>query len=232
MRHTMVPSMVLILFSLLIATPFVCQGATFQAELVDSKNKSEIIGSVTGTVDGDEWTWSMDVSSPVVTAQIADRRGSATDPLFRSLVTLVEGTTPADATEGALNGTFGSKDVMTENAPDLFKNASIPAGKALGGHMCMGHIFAVANGTDGQVYTGAMTYMGEGDCYDAAGVMSMGSHHSADMDMDMEMEMDMDTMDMVAGQESGKAAASGSHMFDFSAKVVVSSVLLALFAAC
>lgn len=207
-------TVVLIIVSCLLIVSQQCQGAMFSADLVDSKNSSNTVGTLEATVDGDEWTWSMDTTVPVTAVEIADRRGSATDPLFRPLVTLVDG----EETKGMIDGAFGSNDVMTENAPDLYKNASIPAGKATAGHMCMGHIFAVANGTDGEVYTGAMTFMGEGNCYNATGTMAMGGkQHGGDMDMDMDMDMGAgsEAMDMGAGS----SVASGSHMFGFTSPV-------------
>ena len=215
---------VLFISCLLLAGKSACQGATFQAELVDSKNASNVVGTVEATVDGDEWTWSMEITSPVIAAEIADRRGSATDPLFRPLVTLISDV----ETQGMVDGKFGSKDVMTENAPDLYKNASIPAGQATGGHMCMGHIFAVANGTDGEVYTGAMKFTGEGDCYDATGTMPVGSKgHGGDMGMDMGMDMDMDG-DAMGGDVMG---TSGSRMLIGSFPVKIASAVAAI-AAC
>jgi hypothetical protein len=153
----------------------------FQATLANPSDDSSF-ANVTAYIHDGEWTWSMNTSAPVELAQISDRRGAAEDPVFRPLVTYIS----KETTSLNTTGMFGSEDVMTENAADLFKNASIPAAQALAGHMCMGHIFAVVNGVDGDTYYAPMTFMGEGDCYESTGneSMRMKMGHS---DMDMEM---------------------------------------------
>ena len=173
----------------------------FQATLENPSDGSSF-GNVTAYIHDGEWTWSMNTSSPVESAEISDRRGTALDPVFRPLVTYVS----KETNDLNTTGTFGSNDVMTENAADLFKNASIPAAQALAGHMCMGHIFAVVNGADGNTYYGPMTFMGEEDCYEATGNESMRKNmgHS---DMDMEMANGPMAADGPMGTSGGVMAA-------------------------
>lgn len=188
--------------------------------MADLKNADgEMTGSMNASLQEGVWNWIMTSTFPVESVEIVDRKGSALEPEFRNIVDIPFGSSE----NGTYEGTFDNADVDTSNTPYLFKEErNMTNAHQLAGHMCMGHIFAVVNGTDGVSSYGALMYMGDGedDCYVGTGTESMRMKMDMDGDAGMDMGeeddsgMDMgeeDTgMDMGEEDDSGMAAGTSS----------------------
>jgi len=197
--------------------------------MADLKNADgEMTGAMNASLQEGVWNWIMTSDFPVESVEIVDRKGSALEPEFRGIVDIAFGSSE----NGTYEGTFDNADVDTSNTPDLFNDErNMTNAHQLAGHMCMGHIFAVVNGTDGVSSYGALMYMGDGedDCYAGTGTesmrmkmdMDMGGEatSSSGMDMDMGGEatsssgMDMDMGGEAAGSDMAAAASSAATTF-------------------
>lgn len=156
-----------------------------------------------------------------MTAEIADRRGDALNPVLTNLVDLDLQKEPVEIDGGAIltyNGTFADSAIKTENMPNLFKEErNMTNALQLAGHMCMGHIFAVVNTTDGVSAYGPLTYAEDGDCYEGTGTesmrMAMGGSMAEEMDHsagDGHDHGDMDGSMGTAATEASSGAFVGS----------------------
>lgn len=199
--------------------------------MADLKNADgEMTGAMNASLQEGVWNWIMTSDFPVESVEIVDRKGSALEPEFRGIVDIAFGSSE----NGTYEGTFDNAAVDTSNTPYLFKDErNMTNAHQLAGHMCMGHIFAVVNGTDGVSSYGALMYMGDGedDCYAGTGTESMRMKMDMDMDMggeatsssgmDMDMggeatpssEMDMDMGGEAAGSDMAAAASSAATTF-------------------
>jgi len=196
----------------------------FVAELKTDDGDS--IGDVEAYIHDGEWTWTLNSTESLLTAEIADRRGDALNPVLTNLVDLDLQKEPAEIDGGAIltyNGTFDDSAIEVMNMPKLFKEErNMTNALQLAGHMCMGHIFAVVNTTDGVSAYGPLTYAKDGDCYEGTGTesmrMAMGGSMGGDMDHSSEDGHDHGSMD---GSMDG---AMGTATTEASAGVLVSSL--------
>lgn len=133
------------------------------------------VGSGEAFIHHGEWTWELNTTMPLSIAEIADRSGDATNPKLTDLVDLVLDEDPVLAENiYAYKGTFGDESIEISNKPNLFKDErNMTNAQQLAGHMCMGHIFVVANTTDGLFGYGPLIFSGKGDCYNGTKTTSM-----------------------------------------------------------
>jgi len=133
------------------------------------------IGNVEAFIHDGEWTWEANTTASLSTLAIVDRRGDAANPEFTDLVDL--SITVQDTPVGDLyqyEGTFDDSSIEIQNKPSLFKEErNMTNALQLAGHMCMGHIFILANTTDGSSVYGPLVYAKDGDCYEGTKTTSM-----------------------------------------------------------
>jgi len=184
-------------------------------------NDGDSIGEVEAYIHDGEWTWTLNSTESLLTAEIADRRGDALNPVLTNLVDLGLQKEPVEIDGGAIltyNGTFADSAIKVENMPNLFKEErNMTNALQLAGHMCMGHIFAVVNTTDGVSAYGPLTYAEDGDCYEGTGTesmrMAMGGSMGEDMDHSADDGHDHgdmgESMDESMGTATTEASAGG-----------------------
>lgn len=170
------------------------------------------VGNVEAFIHDGEWTWEVNSTVPLSTAGIVDRRGDAANPEFTDLVDFT--IAPQDNPVGDLyqyQGTFDDSSIEIKNKPSLFKEErNMTNALQLAGHMCMGHIFVLANTTDGSSVYGPLMYSKDGDCYEGTKTtsmrmpmgMSMGASANVTMDHTHEDGHDEDHS-MAAGTSDG-----------------------------
>jgi hypothetical protein len=206
----------------------------FIAELKTDDGDS--IGEMEAYIHDGEWTWTLNSTESLLTAEIADRRGDALNPVLTSLVDLDLQKEPLEIDGGAIltyNGTFDDSAIEVENMPKLFKEErNMTNALQLAGHMCMGHIFAVVNTTDGVSAYGPLTYAKDGDCYEGTGTesmrMAMGGSMGGDMDHSSEDGHDHGDMDHSSddGHDHGSMdGAMGTTTAEASSGVVLTGSL-------
>lgn len=193
------------------------------------------IGDVEAYIHDGEWTWTLNSTESLLTAEIADRRGDALNPVLTNLVNLDLQKEPAEIDGGAIltyNGTFDDSAIQVENMPNLFKEErNMTNALQLAGHMCMGHIFAVVNTTDGVSAYGPLTYGKDGDCYEGTGTESMRMAMGGSMGGDMDHSADDDGHDDHGNDDDDHGdmdgdmdGAMGTTVTEASAGVLVGSL--------
>ncbi len=187
----------------------------FVADL-KAENGTSIANAEAFIHDG-EWTWEVNSTLPLSTAGIVDRRGDAANPEFTDLVDLIIDTKINQVEDlYQYQGTFDDSSIEVSNKPSLFKEErNMTNALQLAGHMCMGHIFVLANTTEGFSVHAPLMYSKDGDCYEGTKTttmrMPMGGSTSSGTDHSHAGE---DTMDhdnsvghsMVAGTSDGMLA--------------------------
>ena len=192
---------------------YVSAHSYFVAEL--KTDGGDTIGEMEAYIHDGEWTWTLNSTESLLTAEIADRRGDALNPVLTNLVGLDLQKEPLEIDGGAIltyNGTFDDSAIEVENMPNLFKEErNMTNALQLAGHMCMGHIFAVVNTTDGVSAYGPLTYAKDGDCYEGTGTesmrMPMGGSMGGDMDHSSDDGHDHGDMDGAMGTTTAEASS-------------------------
>lgn len=176
------------------------------------------VGNAEAFIHDGEWTWEVNSTTPLSTAGIVDRRGDAANPEFTDLVDFV--IVPQDNPVGDLyqyEGTFDDSSIEIQNKPSLFKEErNMTNALQLAGHMCMGHIFVLANTADGSSVYGPLMYSKDGDCYEGTKTtsmrmpmgMSMGGSASMNDTMDHSQDDGHDH-----GEDHSMAAGTSGGMF-------------------
>lgn len=209
---------------LLISLFFTClAGQTFAHSYFVTELKMDngtSVGDVEAYIHDGEWVWTLNSTVPLQTAEIADRRGGALNPILTNLVDLDLQKEPEKIEAGSIlryNGTFDDTAIETSNMPNLFKEErNMTNALQLAGHMCMGHIFVVANGTDGMSAYGPLTFAKDGDCYEGTGTESMR--------MPMGSSMGGDTNHSADGHDHGNMEESNVAAMGSSSGIIVTSM--------
>ena len=163
-HYTLRGTFAILLLSQVVGTAFAHSYFIADLKTVDGTS----VGNAEAFIHDGEWTWEVNSTLPLSTAGIVDRRGDAANPEFTDLVNFIIDT-KVNPVEDVYQyqGTFDDSSIEVQNKPSLFKEErNMTNALQLAGHMCMGHIFVLANTTEGLSVYAPLMYSKDGDCYE------------------------------------------------------------------